>query len=69
MCDWDRSKCVSRCQFGVVIEVNGRTIEDGRWLRGINSHDVMCSAMRCVHINMGELNAIIKGMNMALPGT
>ena len=41
---------------GVVLEVNGYVVEDGSWLRESES----------VHINMAELNAIIKGVNLAL---
>ena len=41
---------------GVVLEVDGNVIEDGSWLRDADT----------VHINMEELNAIIKGLNMAL---
>ena len=43
--------------MGVVITDKGKVIEDGCWLRGIN--DVS-------HINLAELEAVIKGVNMAV---
>ena len=42
---------------GVLLEVSGKLIEDGAWLRP--KDDVK-------HINRSELDAAIKGINMAL---
>ena len=41
---------------GVLLEVDGATIEDASWLRSNASS----------HINMAELDAVIKGLNVAL---
>ena len=41
---------------GVVVEVDGSTIEDASWLRTDDAS----------HINMAELDAVIKGLNVAL---
>ena len=41
---------------GVVVAVDGRTVEDACWLRGEDGG----------HINMAELDALIKGVNVAL---
>ncbi|CAM1312990.1 Uncharacterised protein r2_g2342 [Pycnogonum litorale] len=46
----------SSVAIGVKIEVDGETIEDASWLRSEES----------THINMAELDAVIKGVNMAL---
>ena len=42
--------------LGAVVEVNGCAIEDGCWLRAIGD---------CQHINIAELDAVIKGLIMA----
>lgn len=42
--------------LGVAIEVNGNIIEDASWLRKDESN----------HINMAELDAVIKGLNLVL---
>ena len=46
----------SSLALGVVVEVDGNVIEDATWLR----------AEDAFHINMAELDAMIKGVNMAL---
>ena len=46
----------SSVAIGVALEVDGAVIEDGTWLRG---HDA-------AHINMAELDAVVKGLNLAL---
>ena len=46
----------SSIAIGVVVEVDGDAVEDGSWLR---SSDV-------THINMAEMDAVVKGLNMAL---
>ena len=46
----------SALAYGVVLEVNGDVIEDASWLR----------KDRVTHINMAELDAVIKGINLAL---
>ena len=46
----------SSLAIGVVLQVNGMTIEDGSWLRESDS----------THINMAELEAVIRGLNVAL---
>ena len=47
----------SSLALGVAIEVNGQVVEDASWLR---SEDAS------FHINMAELDAVIKGVNTAL---
>jgi len=47
----------SSIALGVVLEVNGKIVEDGGWLRPKN--DV-------THINRAELDAAIKGINLAV---
>ena len=47
----------SSIAYGVVLEVDDKKIEDGCWLR--KEKDPM-------HINIAELEAILKGVNMAL---
>ena len=42
--------------LGVAIEINGSIVEDASWLRKDESS----------HINMAELDAVIKGLNLAL---
>lgn len=46
----------SSLALGVVIEVNRCMIEDASWLDAEDSS----------HINMAELDAVIKGLNLAL---
>ena len=46
----------SSVAIGVALEVGGSVIEDGAWLR---TSDV-------THINMAELDAVVKGLNLAL---
>ena len=46
----------SSIAIGVVLELHGDVVEDASWLR---SSDV-------THINMAELDAVVKGLNMAL---
>ena len=47
---------VSSMALGVAIEINGSIVEDASWLRKDESS----------HINMAELDAVIKGLNLAL---
>ena len=47
----------SSIAVGVVLEVSGSVIEDAAWLRPSNDS---------VHINLGELDAVIRGVNLAL---
>ena len=47
----------SSLALGVVLEVSGVVVEDGAWLRKPN--DVS-------HINIAELDAVVKGLNLAL---
>ena len=42
--------------LGVIVEVDGNIIEDACWLKKNDS----------THINMSELDAVIKGLNMGL---
>jgi transposase InsO family protein/ribonuclease HI len=51
---WCDASCLA---LGVVAEVNGRTIEDAAWLRKPNDF---------AHINVAELEAILKGINLAI---
>ena len=46
----------SSLALGVVIEINGYVIEDASWLRNDDSS----------HINMAELDAVLKGLNLIL---
>uniref|UniRef100_A0A5S6Q0Y6 RNase H domain-containing protein n=1 Tax=Trichuris muris TaxID=70415 RepID=A0A5S6Q0Y6_TRIMR len=46
----------SSLAIGVALEVDGTVIEDGTWLRPDDAR----------HINMAELDAIIKGLNLAI---
>ena len=46
----------SSLALGVVVEMDGRIIEDANWLRKED----------CCHINMAELDAVIKGLNLVL---
>ena len=48
----------SSLALGIVIEVDGNVVEDASFLRSDDSS---------YHINMAELNAVIKGVNAALP--
>ena len=48
---------VSSLALGIVIEVDGHVVEDASWLRSEDSSS---------HINMAELDAVIKGVNAAL---
>lgn len=41
---------------GALLEVNGEAIEDGSWLR----------KDECSHINLAELDAVLKGINLAV---
>ena len=47
----------SSIAYGVVLEAEGRVIEDGSWLRPTDDS---------THINRCELDAAIKGVNLAL---
>ena len=47
----------SSLALGIVIEVDGHVVEDASWLRSEDSY---------AHINMAELDAVIKGVNAAL---
>ena len=47
----------SSLALGIVIEVDGHVVEDASWLRSEDSFS---------HINMAELDAVIKGVNAAL---
>ena len=47
----------SSMAIGVLLEVDGEVVEDGAWLRA--KDDV-------THINRSELDAVVKGLNMAL---
>ena len=46
----------SSVAIGVALEVDGSVIEDGSWLRTSDA----------THINMAELDAVVKGLNLAL---
>ena len=46
----------SSIALGVVLEVDGEVVEDGSWLRTEDA----------AHINLAELDAAVKGINMAL---
>ena len=47
----------SSLALGAAIEFNGVTVEDATWLRKKND---------ALHINVAELDAVVKGINMAL---
>ena len=47
----------SSLALGIVIEVDGNVVEDASWLRSEDSSS---------HINMADLDAVIKGANAAL---
>ncbi|XP_065667190.1 uncharacterized protein LOC136087678 [Hydra vulgaris] len=47
----------SSLAMGALIQVGETTVEDATWLRKVTSD---------IHINMAELDAVIRGMNMAL---
>ena len=46
----------SSLAMGAAIKVNGDIIEDGCWLRNND----------CSHINLSELDAVVKGINLAV---
>uniref|UniRef100_A0A5S6QVK1 RNase H type-1 domain-containing protein n=1 Tax=Trichuris muris TaxID=70415 RepID=A0A5S6QVK1_TRIMR len=46
----------STLAIGIAVEVNGAIIEDASWLRPDDCH----------HINLAELDAVIRGLNVAL---
>ena len=48
---------VSKLALGVVLEVDGLCVEDAAWMRKKDDHR---------HINVAELNAVLKGVNMAI---
>ena len=55
-------ECVVWCDasnlaHGVLLEIDGAVVEDGSWLRKKNDYN---------HINVAELDAIMKGVNMAI---
>ena len=57
-----RQECKVWCDasslaLGVVLEVNGECIEDGAWLRKVDDG---------AHINLAELDAVVRGLNLAL---
>ena len=57
-----RQECEVWCDasslaLGVVVEVNGKCIEDGAWLRKVDDG---------AHINLAELDAVVRGVNLAL---
>lgn len=47
----------SKIAYGVVLEKENTIIEDGSWLRKEDD---------CTHINLAELNAVVRGVNMAM---
>ena len=47
----------SKIALGVSLENDGRVVEDGAWLRSVDDGS---------HINLAELNAVVKGVNMAV---
>ncbi|XP_045136504.1 uncharacterized protein LOC123519337 [Portunus trituberculatus] len=47
----------SAIALGVILEANGSCIEDAAWLRKKDDYE---------HINVAELNAVLKGVNLAL---
>ena len=62
---WPVSSCgimnvwcdASKIAYGVVLEKEGKPIEDGSWLKKLDDG---------AHINLAELNAVIRGVNMAM---
>jgi transposase InsO family protein/ribonuclease HI len=51
---WCDASCLA---FGAVLEVQGETVEDAAWLRKTSDF---------AHINVAELEAVLKGLNLAL---
>ena len=47
----------SSLALGIVIEVDGHVVEDASWLRSEDAYS---------HINVAELDAVIKGVNASL---
>ena len=47
----------SKIAYGITLEKGGKVIEDGSWLRKLDDG---------AHINLAELNAVIKGVNVAM---
>ena len=47
----------SSIALGVCLETGGQIVEDAAWLRNVNDSD---------HINVAELEAVIKGLNLAV---
>ena len=47
----------SSLALGVVVEIGGEAVEDSTWLR----------RDECSHINMAELDAALKGVNLVIP--
>ena len=47
----------SSLAVGVVLEIGGSIVEDAAWLRKVNDN---------AHINMSELDAVIRGVNLCL---
>ena len=47
----------SSLALGALVQIGGVTVEDATWLRKDRSE---------VHINMAELDAVLRGVNMAL---
>ena len=47
----------SSLALGVALEVQGSIVEDAAWLR---------KSTDCAHINVAELDAVLKGVNLAL---
>ena len=48
---------MSKIALGVSLENDGRVVEDGAWLRSVDDGS---------HINLAELNAVVKRVNMAV---
>ena len=47
----------SSLALGVVLEVQGLIVEDTAWV---------CKSTDCAHVNVADLDAILKGVNLAL---
>ena len=47
----------SSLALGIALEIKGSVVEDSAWLRKTSD---------CAHINVAELDAVLKGMNLAL---
>ena len=47
----------SQIAIGVVLEINGKAVEDAAWLRKKDDYS---------HINVAELEAVLKGVNLAI---